>query len=325
MENAKFRNLLSLIDDFTDEQKGMFKQALEDENDFDKVVRILDMIVIEKGECVHCKGTHLQKFGRKNGLQRFRCVTCRKTFNSLTGTPLAHLRKKEEWLKMAAALKDSLSVKKTAAKCCVADTTAFRWRHRFLRAMQGDVAPKLTEIVEADETYFLESFKGRKAKGYEYPNGREPHKRGGTAQKAGISREQIPVLVARDRSGATVDGVLKDHSARAVKLLIGDKVCRDNILCIDGANALRSFAAKADIPYEVIPAGEFVHASNRLYHIQNVNAYHSRLKAWMQPFHGVATKYLPNYLGWRRMFEKKQQVMTPVAWVQAAARPLVKR
>ena len=38
-------------------------------------------------------------------------------------------------------------------------------------------------------------------------------------------------------------------------------------------------------------------------HIQNANAYHSRLKEWMRGFHGVATKYLDHYLGWRRMIE----------------------
>jgi hypothetical protein len=34
-------------------------------------------------------------------------------------------------------------------------------------------------------------------------------------------------------------------------------------------------------------------------HVQNVNAYHSRLKQWLRRFHGVARRYLPNYLGWR--------------------------
>ena len=29
-------------------------------------------------------------------------------------------------------------------------------------------------------------------------------------------------------------------------------------------------------------------------HINNVNAYHSRLKEWMRRFHGVATRNLPN-------------------------------
>jgi transposase-like protein len=35
---------------------------------------------------------------------------------------------------MASSLKDGLSVRKTAARCGVSVPTAFRWRHRFLRA-----------------------------------------------------------------------------------------------------------------------------------------------------------------------------------------------
>ena len=34
-------------------------------------------------------------------------------------------------------------------------------------------------------------------------------------------------------------------------------------------------------------------------HIQNINGYHSRFKAWLRHSHGVATRYLNNYLGWR--------------------------
>ena len=40
------------------------------------------------------------------------------------------------------------------------------------------------------------------------------------------------------------------------------------------------------------------------YHIQHVNGYHRRLKEWMGRFHGVATHYLRNYLGWRRMLDR---------------------
>jgi hypothetical protein len=40
-----------------------------------------------------------------------------------------------------------------------------------------------------------------------------------------------------------------------------------------------------------------------VYHIQNVNSYDSRLKNWMIRFNCVATKYLENYLGWRRELE----------------------
>ncbi len=32
------------------------------------------------------------------GLQRYRCCGCGRTFNALTGTPLARLRHRERWL-----------------------------------------------------------------------------------------------------------------------------------------------------------------------------------------------------------------------------------
>ena len=36
---------------------------------------------------------------------------------------------------------------------------------------------------------------------------------------------------------------------------------------------------------------------------QHVNAYHSRFKHWRHHFNGVATRDLPNYLGWRRAID----------------------
>ncbi len=52
-----------------------------------------------------------------------------------------------------------------------------------------------------------------------------------------------------------------------------------------------------------------------VYHIQNVNAYHSRLKEWMRRFHGVATKYLDHYLGWRRMIETFGEHLNSPLWL----------
>ena len=65
----------------------------------------------------------------------------------------------------------------------------------------------------------------------------------------------------------------------------------------------RAFARKAKIPVHVVPAPGKPHPEAPHIHINNVNAYHGRLKEWMRRFHGVATKNLPNYLGWRRALE----------------------
>ena len=88
-------------------------------------------------------------WGRSHGLSRFRCKNCGRTFNALTKTAMAHLHKRERWFDHARAMIEGKSLAKTAALCGVHPTTAFRWRHRFLGG-----------IVEADETFILESFKG---------------------------------------------------------------------------------------------------------------------------------------------------------------------
>jgi hypothetical protein len=57
-------------------------------------------------------------------------------------------------------------------------------------------------IVESDETFFLESDKGKKNLTH-----RKPRKRGGSASKRGISKEQICVVVAYDRNGQILSEV----------------------------------------------------------------------------------------------------------------------
>lgn len=37
-----------------------------------------------------------------------------------------------------------------------------------------------------------------------------------------------------------------------------------------------------------------------IYHIQHINSIHSNLKRLMSRFYGVATKYLENYLKWKK-------------------------
>jgi transposase-like protein len=111
--------------------------------------------------CPHCASCEIIAWGRASGLSRFRCKSCGRTFTALTKTPLAHLRKKERWLDHARAMIEGKSLAKTAALCGIHPTTAFRWRHRFLRSPAADKPRTLNGIVEADETLVLESFKGR--------------------------------------------------------------------------------------------------------------------------------------------------------------------
>ncbi len=55
----------------------------------------------------------------------------------VTGMPLARLRKKECWLDFGESLSEGETVAASAERCGVAVSTAFRWRHRFLRAAKN--------------------------------------------------------------------------------------------------------------------------------------------------------------------------------------------
>ena len=165
--------------------------------------------------CPHCAGREIVGWGRSHGLLRFRCKSCGRTFNTLTKTPMAHLRKKDRWLDHARAMIEGKSLAKTAALCGIHPTTAFRWRHRFLRAPASDKPRGLRGIVEADETFVLESFKGRRS---DLP--RKARRRGGTARHPGLHQDNIPILVARDRNGATFDAILAQVDGASVSLAL---------------------------------------------------------------------------------------------------------
>jgi hypothetical protein len=132
-------------------------------------------------------------------------------FQSADRKPAARLRKKERWLGFAEALNRSFPVRKAARACKVNKTTAFRWRHRFLKAQNQSKDHCLSGIAEIDEIFLLESFKGQR----KLP--RAARKRGGIVEKPGLSTEHIPILIARDRAGAHIDAVLPNRSEAALR------------------------------------------------------------------------------------------------------------
>ena len=312
MRDDKFRKFLKHAEQLTVQQRERLLQSLTEDTGREEVVERIERRNEQGLKCPHCRVLHLQRWGTANGLQRYRCCNCGKTFNGLTGTPLARLNHKASWLDYMATMIDGHSIRKAAVECNVHRTTSFRWRHRFLTLPRELKDGLLNGIVEADETYFLESFKGSRHLS------RAPRKRGGKAKKRGLSAEQIPVLIVRDRYGATTDSVLENVTEKTVGAVLTPVLASDALLCTDGARVYRALAEHEGIEHRALMTSQRERVKDRVFHIQNVNAYDSRLKAWMARFKGVATCYLPNYLGWRRLLEKHGPALTPQAYLAAA-------
>src|SRR5919206_3504 len=159
MREADFEVLLHLVERLSGEQQAALGRALASASGAPGGGRLIEAAFAAPPRCPHCRATGLQRWGRARGLRRYRCAPCRKTFNALTGTSLARLRKKACWLRHGEALAAGMSLAKAAAHCGVHLTTSFRWRHRFLRAPAA-AREALGGVVEADETFFRRSHKG---------------------------------------------------------------------------------------------------------------------------------------------------------------------
>jgi transposase-like protein len=312
MKSVKFKDLLESVTRLSLKQRRLLERALKEATSTDEVLDVANDRAIRAHICPNCQSTSAWRWGFKSGVQRFRCKDCARTYNALTATPLARLKRRDAWLAYGEAMTEGLSIRKSAAKAGLDINTAFRWRHRMLTAPSAVHDSEMDGIVEADETYFLESFKGSR----HLP--RPARKRGGKASKRGVSTEQIPVLVVRDRRGKHFDQVLPAVDQATLGTILPQLLSDESILCSDGAHVYKSVAKTYGIPHESLRYAKYGHVKDRIFHVQNVNAYDSRLKLWMKRFSGVATKYLPNYLGWRRMLERLGSTLTPILLLTTA-------
>lgn len=88
--------------------------------------------------------------------------------------------------------------------------------------------------------------------------------------------------------------------------MIGSKLTPENVLVTDACRAYKTYAKEKGIEHYRIKSNDGKHVIKGLYHIQNVNGHHSRLKQFINRFKGVATKHLDNYLAWFLFVDRTQ-------------------
>lgn len=311
MDGMRFRSLCANIEFLTVEQLRALRQRLRSIDARREVRARIDQRRQVLERCVHCGGPEVVGSGStRTGLQRLRCKRCKRTFSAATGTAVARIRLPE---KLQQALEDMLgpvprSCRGLGQRLGVDKMTVWRWRIAILKALTGGGAEGLGGIVEADETYQRESRKGsREWVRHERDPERFPapprprwrdFRRRGLLLPAGLSKWQIPILTIADRSGGRCAERLPDRRAESLVAALEARVRHDAVLCSDGDGAYRMFARARGMPHYRIDARTGPKVIRGAFHIQTVNSLHSRLKAFMKPFCGPATKNLPAYIAW---------------------------
>jgi len=286
--------------------------ALDGSDDLQKVCDIIESKQETNPHCPYCGLHRIHKHGTRSGLQRYKCAACSKTFNALTGTPLAKLHKKELWLKYMDEMLSSRVLRKIASNIQVDKKTAFLWRHRFSTWLYKDAPAVLDGIVEADETYFRISKKGCRSLS------RKAHKRGGDNAVSGLSKKQVCVLTAADRNKHSLEFItgLGPVKGKWLDLYLNGRIADDAVLVTDALSSYKHFCSRKNVNH-VIVRNKRGKRSAGCYHIQHINAFHGRIQVWInRHFRGVATKYLNHYLWWRHELENKH-IHDPISFFQA--------
>jgi transposase-like protein len=315
VDSESYRAFVIQLSELADDQAADVAEKLRLRRNSADVQKLASERFSEGAACPHCSSHAVAKHGKAHGTQRFRCGGCRKTFTALTGTPFHRMRNKDKLLDNALCMADGLTLEKTAARLGISVTRAFRWRHKCLEFLSRQKPAALTGTVEADETVFPVSYKGQRK-----PLPRESKRHGGPL-KSGEGKEKVSVLVAIQRgTRRAYDHVLKDGTTEALTDALRPALGTEAFLVTDGNATYWKVAAELKVKHDYFVSGYHGKGGVGELHVQSVNRYDSTLKTWISRFRGVATRYLPNYLGWRRLLDRFEDALTPQQFMYHALR-----
>ena len=205
--------------------------------------------------------------GISGNRQRYRCTSCKKTCNGLTGTELKGMHYQDKWDTYVETMLHGTFLRQAAAECGIALSTSFNWSEKGNRNLVRD-----TRKRGADKT-----------------------------------DEKVKVVVAKDRSGHIFDKVMPTFTLSKLKPALLPPLASDIVLCSDGHMNYYWLTRKENIKHVELNASANEWVKDKVFHIQNVNNDHGKLKGWIYGFRGVASKALHKYVGWMRWFEQNKR------------------
>ena len=272
-------------------------------------------------KCPRCDHTELSKNGVTNNRQRYICKNCRTTFDERSFSPLSNTKLSlYTWLKYCRFMVEGGTIKYCAQKVSVSVPTSFFMRHRILDVLNLSLRNQVFEgIVSTDEFNLNESFKGKSYKksidedrcfhNFKYDDlsrcvgwtFRNPHYLLKNPEKY-INPIQVKINTAMDKNGHLLTRIIENpHFNRYNKCFYQDvlsffenRLDKNATLCAFNSGLYRDVATKLNVKFKKVRN----RMSQPVYSVRNVFMYHQKLSHWLANFHGVATKYLNNYLAW---------------------------
>ena len=223
------------------------------------------------------------------GKQMLRCPVCKKRFVVDRGQLTFYSHQEEgKWDQLIEDTFKRVPLKNTAESLSISIYTAWRMRMKLLHALeQIQMETVLSEEIELDEKYFLNSHKGEQIEGV------EGRKRGGKAKKRGLSSEQICLPTVIQRGGnAYLQATNTATPSSSDIMKLAPFISEYCMAWLDGKTAYNRLLEEKH-------CGKTVLKDHTKYtvidHINNVNAFHRMIEEWYVWYRGVASKYINRY------------------------------
>ena len=103
MKSQEFQALVEQLGELSQPQRTALMTALRSKGSPEDAITHIETLFAADPCCGHCGSKQFGTWGHANALRRYKCKECNRTFNALTGTPLAQLHRRDAWLEYARA------------------------------------------------------------------------------------------------------------------------------------------------------------------------------------------------------------------------------
>jgi transposase-like protein len=217
--------------------------------------------------CYKCGSINVVKKGKRpDGVQRYICKDCSTNFTLFSGTILEKTRWHwDVWVKVLEMTINHLSLD-SMHNALVHDygceginrKTIWLWRLKLVHALASIEPPKLTGIVQIDETFIRESQKGsRQLESYLInPNIRKPRYGYQPSKLGSLGPEFATVITAIDDRGYCVCklATLGKASEDMLVDIFEDHINNPAYICSDANSIYKKYCNIFDIPHYIKPS-----------------------------------------------------------------------
>lgn len=224
--------------------------------------------IIER--CPKCGKIRFIKYGCYNGIQRYKCKECGKTFSKTTNALWSYSKKETiKWIKFIEYVMERKSLRFCAKKLEISLPTAFYWRHKVLHGLTFDSVPnRLSGNVYMAKKLIPENFKGCR-------------------NITTNIRHNIWVVGAKGNEDAML---AKPISRGFWDFQIFNKIIYP---IIDKKSYMIPYG---DRYISIVAEKHNKKRKKEVINDDNIRFFHNNLEKWLKKYYGVATKYLEEYL-----------------------------